>query len=88
MRTFVEITGGKLKRVSNRRDGCYYSRNEEDEQSTTRADHRRDRRVSRQQLRLKAGQLNGDSDVELDDFPRDGTTIINAGSGMRQRSYA
>lgn len=88
MRNFVEITGGKVKRVSNRRDGCYYSRNDDDEPGKDRADHRRERRVSRQQLRQEAGRLTCDSDVELDDFPRDGTTIINAGSGMRQRSYA
>jgi hypothetical protein len=86
MRNFVEITGGKLKRVTNRRDGCYFTRHDDDEPGKSRADHRRQRRLSRQQLRLNAGQLTGDD--EFGDFLRDGTTIINTDNGMsRQRAY-
>ena len=87
MRNFVEITGGKLKRVSNRRDGFYNSRTDDDD-DRSRADHRRERRASRQQLRLAAGQLTDgdDSGLEASDFPRGGTTtIINTDSG---RGYA
>lgn len=87
MRNFVEISGGKLKRVSNRRDGCYFQRNDDDEPGQHRADHRRERRISRQQLRLSAGQLNGECNELGDDFPRDGTTIINTDNGG-QRSFA
>lgn len=78
MRTFVEITGGKLKRVSNRLSGCQRHRfdDDDDERDANRAARRRDRRVSRQQLRLQAGLLTGDRDAELDDHTRDGTTII------------
>ena len=67
MRTFVEIPGGKLKRVANRTDGKHNlsRRHDEDEGSNPFGgrepqNHRRNRRVTRQLLRLKGGLEDAD----------------------------
>lgn len=66
MRTYVDMPGGKMKRVSNRRDGNYDRRNERQdgffESGRQSHDSRRDRRASRQLLRRVTSGEGVDSD--------------------------